>query len=807
MTKKESLSSEGGRRRRWPVRIIMMGMVFALVLPGLVFCGILLNGIATGERARSREAAQASALRIAETLDRELSNLTAALVALSTSPALLASDLTTFEQQARALAAAIGQEVVLADLDGQERVNTRIRRGDPLPRLRSIENARRAIETRGPAVSNLFTANGGAQAVALYVPVFREGSATGVLVVRLDPERLSKLVAAQNLPEGWLAAVSDGGDRVIARSRSLDLYLGQTTTADFREHGVGDQAVWVGTTLEGTQVLVAMHRVRLADWKVGVGVALTTVEAPLRRTVVLLAITGAVTLALAGFLAWQLANSIARPLRSLALAGEAMAGGLPVQGVRSAIDEVDAVSRALARATDDLRKRAAALAAERAQLAAVIETVPVGLLIAEAPSGRIVARNSFVERMLLLPARAGLADGQELAGDAVAHHPDGRRVQAEDFPLHQALAGVADASLQCSFQRGDGSSLWVELVAAPIRGADGAVSGAVVAVLDIDATVRAREAEAQFAESLEGQVRERTAALEAANQRLRDEMAGRAAAEEQLRQAQKMEAVGQLTGGIAHDFNNLLTIVMGSLDLLRRRVEDDRARRLVDNALEGTTRAATLTARLLAFSRRQPLMPQTVDVNQLVLGDVGPAASDAGGDGAGRDGSGGWVVGGAGGSEPVGECIAEPCGECAGCDAVYGWSAVGRCRGRAAGDRDLQCGAVGGGGAGGCGAGRVCVRDGERHGDGNAAGCGGAGVRTVLHDEAAGPGDGLGAEPGAWVRQAERRACRAADPARRGHDGADLSAAEAGGGRGGVADGRGGSGRRRGGFDGFSGRG
>ena len=92
-----------------------------------------------------------------------------------------------------------------------------------------------------------------------------------------------------------------------------------------------------------------------------------------------------------------------------------------------------------------------------------------------------------------------------------------------------------------------------------------------------------------------------------------------AAAEEALRQSQKMEAVGQLTGGIAHDFNNMLAVVMGSLDLLRRRLGDDpRAHHHLDGAVEGATRAALLTQRLLAFARQQPLSPQPLDANRLV---------------------------------------------------------------------------------------------------------------------------------------------------------------------------------------------
>ena len=97
-----------------------------------------------------------------------------------------------------------------------------------------------------------------------------------------------------------------------------------------------------------------------------------------------------------------------------------------------------------------------------------------------------------------------------------------------------------------------------------------------------------------------------------------------AAAQETLRQAQKMEAVGQLTGGIAHDFNNMLAVVVGSLDMLTRRLggndgqRDERAARHIANAMEGARRAAALTNRLLAFSRQQNLSPVVLDVGALL---------------------------------------------------------------------------------------------------------------------------------------------------------------------------------------------
>ena len=99
----------------------------------------------------------------------------------------------------------------------------------------------------------------------------------------------------------------------------------------------------------------------------------------------------------------------------------------------------------------------------------------------------------------------------------------------------------------------------------------------------------------------------------------------RRAVEEHLRQSQKMEGIGQLTGGVAHDFNNLLTIIIGNLETIQRHLREDnvdgaRLQRLADNAMRGARRAESLTHRLLAFSRQQPLEPKSVDIGRLVSG-------------------------------------------------------------------------------------------------------------------------------------------------------------------------------------------
>lgn len=153
--------------------------------------------------------------------------------------------------------------------------------------------------------------------------------------------------------------------------------------------------------------------------------------------------------------------------------------------------------------------------------------------------------------------------------------------------------------------RRDGTSSYVDASAAVWRSDSRPF---VTAVLRNVNERHAAEAELrEWNDTLEHRVRERTAELERAH--------------EQLRQSQKMDAIGQLTGGVAHDFNNLLTPIVGGLDILQRRgLSDERAQRLIDGALQSAERARVLVQRLLAFARRQPLRTGAVNVAELVAG-------------------------------------------------------------------------------------------------------------------------------------------------------------------------------------------
>lgn len=199
-------------------------------------------------------------------------------------------------------------------------------------------------------------------------------------------------------------------------------------------------------------------------------------------------------------------------------------------------------------------------------------------------------------------AAPGALDGDAWAG---LLHPDDLPGALEAW-THAVATGT---TYQSEFRvlRVDGAYRWHISRALPIRDADGALLRWIGTNTDIEEQKGTAEALSRLNATLETRVEERSRELRTA--------------EEALRQAQKMEAVGQLTGGIAHDFNNLLTGIIGSLDIVRRRLAGGRLAdvdRFIDAAVTSANRAAGLTHRLLAFSRRQSLDSQPVEVGQLV---------------------------------------------------------------------------------------------------------------------------------------------------------------------------------------------
>ena len=266
-----------------------------------------------------------------------------------------------------------------------------------------------------------------------------------------------------------------------------------------------------------------------------------------------------------------------------------------------------------------IRDQFAAIDAERSRLNTLLENLPVGVAFVNADGSTLLSNPAF-RRFLPsgeIPAR--LPNAEEMWE---GYEEDGSRITRDRFVTVRALRGEHVPGLEFLHHPEQGPSVWTRVSGVPLRNPGSSrVTGSISVIVDIDEQKRSQEALAQAAQKLEQEVDARTRELREALARLEAEAEERARAEEALRQAQKMEAVGQLTGGIAHDFNNMLTGIIGAIDILKRRIATGRLDdldRFMDAASTSAQRAAGLTARLLAFSRRQSLDSRPTDVGKLI---------------------------------------------------------------------------------------------------------------------------------------------------------------------------------------------
>jgi two-component system, cell cycle sensor histidine kinase and response regulator CckA len=230
------------------------------------------------------------------------------------------------------------------------------------------------------------------------------------------------------------------------------------------------------------------------------------------------------------------------------------------------------------RLTEAEREARTALEAERARLATVLDNIPVGVVLAEVASGQIIFRNRGVAQLIGpqdFPS-SSVAEGPRFAG----LHPDGRAYTPAEWPLARAVLGEVVSNEEIEIIRPDGTRVFFSFTAAPILDSSGAVVAAVTAFHDV--THRRR-------------------------------------VEQHLRQVQQMDAVGRLAGGVAHEANNQMSVVLSASAFILQHGElPDGVRKDVESIKRAAERTAAVTAQLLAFSRRQILRPQPIDLNTVI---------------------------------------------------------------------------------------------------------------------------------------------------------------------------------------------
>ena len=485
-------------RRPRPLRWQFIGLGLGLVLPTLLFVGVLLWEFAASERSRVEQDVRARAHGLAVTLDREINGVLTTLQALATSPSLQTRDLPTFYAQVSEVRRLQGIHISLRSADGQTILTTRAPLGASVAVPPLLAETDRGILRTGVAtVSNIFTSTTTRQPVFQIVaaPVQVGGTPTYLLAASLDLDYLVEAFRKEDLPPGWVGTLVDRNGVVAVRTERQADYAGKPAAPDLRAHAGIGAGSYYGNNSAGRAILAGYAPSELTGWTAAAAVGTEIIEAPLRRSIAILAGLGLLLGMIATGIAFMVGRSVEQAVRRLSEGATAIARGGAVDSIATPIVEVNHVGSALATAAAQLQARAR------------------------------------------------------------------ERDAAERALRHLNVA-------------------------------------------------------------LEDRVALRTRDLDTANRALITEIQNREAAEGQLRQLQKMEAIGQLTGGIAHDFNNMLAIVIGSLNLIRKRLErgGTDVERFMDVAMDGANRAATLTQRLLAFSRQQPLAPEPIDANRLVAG-------------------------------------------------------------------------------------------------------------------------------------------------------------------------------------------
>jgi PAS domain S-box-containing protein len=594
------------RRSSGSVRARLIRLALLMMLPGLTISAVLIWRVYTTERDGTETALRETALGLSQVLDRELAQSEVFLRTLAATDELQSGNLAAFDRLARATEV-MGGNVVLLDRAGHRLVDTGSPAGTPSQGLTPSQDWDAEQPGRFSAQSLQPPPGGGQPKIQLALPLGdlsdgKAGRHVYDLKLLVPPQSIQAVITREKLPPGWIASVLDTGHIIVARTAAPELFIGQRARPGFLESLSKNSEGFSNTSsLDGTPVLVAYTTSARTGWVVSVAAPRALIARVGLQSTWLFIWMGSVAVLIDWLFALHVARGIAKRIEAVASAARQLGETEQVKPILRGLDEADAVADALEAAaaalverreawsdlnatlalrvearTTELAQANTALDDQRRQLDAILDHMPVGVVVHRA-DGKLVFANTEARRLLALPPAGDITEGQ---------WPPLRRgplpLPPAEQPWTQAATGLSVERALLNLARPDGAQTDLEINASPLqRAGDGTVMLSITTLQDVTARLEAEEAR---------------------------------------RRSQRLEAIGQLTGGVAHEFNNLLMAISGCLELLEPFVQVGRGPRLRANALRATTRGGRLTRQLLAFSRRQHLQPESVDLNALVAG-------------------------------------------------------------------------------------------------------------------------------------------------------------------------------------------
>jgi PAS domain S-box-containing protein len=462
----------GGRSLGWHLAALVIG----LVVPTLVFVGVLLWQYAASERARVEDQVQGEARRLAAAIDREVVGVTTTLEALVTAPSLRNGDLGAFHEQAKEVQRRQGFHVGLRNQEGVTLLSTRLPFGERITSNPAaiLETDRAAMQTGDWSVSDIFVGPvNGFPTLQMVVPAEVNGQ-PHALGASIDPDFIRQALARSDLPDGWLAAVVDRRGQFVARSQRHADVVGKPASETFRTRAQDARGFYAGPTSDAVPSLVAYDTSPASGWRVAVSIPASVAGAALNRSLLLLVGLGLALGATAMGLAYAVRGRIVTAMRRMRDAAGSIGRGEVLPPVSTSIREMNEVGEALSGASIDLRERErarneaeAALRLSEERLRLVVEGAKDHAIFTTDPQGTITSWSAGAQA--IFGWTAAEAVGQPTA---ITFTPEDRAANADGRELATA-AREGCANDERWHLRRDGGRVFMNGSAQPLRDGQG----------------------------------------------------------------------------------------------------------------------------------------------------------------------------------------------------------------------------------------------------------------------------------------------------------------------------------------------